>query len=87
MVVLIHDAKAVLLRAWSVRLALIAAFFSAAEVALPFFAPFAPPKVMAVLAVVASMGAAIARIIAQPSMHETPSTWPEQKEAPDETPT
>jgi hypothetical protein len=66
---LIEDAKTVLLRAWSIRLALLAAVFSAAEVALPFFAPFVPPKTMAILALLASTGAAIARLVAQPTMH------------------
>lgn len=65
---LIEDAKTVLLKAWSVRLALLGAVFSAAEVALPFFAPFVPAHTMAILAVVASAGAAIARVVAQPSM-------------------
>lgn len=65
---LIDDAKTVLLKAWSVRLALLGAVFSAAEVALPFFAPFVPPHTMAILAVVASAGAAIARVVAQPAM-------------------
>ena len=67
---LIADAKTVILKAWSIRLALLAAVFSAAEVALPFFAPFVPPHTMAILAVVASSGAAIARVIAQPKMHD-----------------
>jgi len=66
---LINDAKTVLLKAWSIRLALLAAVFSAAEVALPFFAPFVPPKTMAVLALLASTGAAIARLVAQPALH------------------
>ena len=66
---LIQDAKTVLLKAWSVRLALLAAVFSAAEVALPFFAPFLPPHTMAILAVFASAGAAVARVVAQPKMH------------------
>ena len=66
---LIEDAKTVLMKAWSIRLALLAAAFSAAEVALPFFAPFVPPKTMAVLALIASAGAAIARVVAQPTMH------------------
>jgi hypothetical protein len=67
---LIEDAKSVLLKAWSVRLALLAALFSAAEVALPFFAPFVPAHTMAILALFASSGAAIARVVAQPKMHE-----------------
>ena len=65
---LIDNAKEVLLKAWSVRLALLGAMFSAVEVSLPFFAPLelVPPGTMAILAMVASSGAAIARIIAQP---------------------
>lgn len=63
---LVKDAKRVLLHAWSIRLALLSAFFSAAEVALPYFAPFMPEHSMAILAIVTSSGAAIARIIAQP---------------------
>ncbi len=67
---LIEDAKSVMLKAWSVRLALLGAAFSAAEVALPFFGPFLPEKTMAVMALLASMGAALARVIAQPSIHD-----------------
>jgi len=66
---LIQDAKTVMLKAWSVRLALLGAAFSAAEVSLPFFAPFVPEHTMAILSVVASCGAAIARVVAQPTMH------------------
>ena len=66
---LIPDWRLILRKAWSVRLAVLAAAFSAAEVALPFFTPFFPPKTMAVLAALASTGAVIARIWAQPAMH------------------
>lgn len=66
---LIPDWRLILRKAWSVRLAVLAAAFSAAEVALPFFTPFFPDRTMAVLAVLASTGAVIARIWAQPSMH------------------
>ena len=67
---IIENAKSVLLKAWSVRLALLGAFFSAVEVALPFFEPLniLPPRSMAILALVASAGAAVARIVAQPKM-------------------
>ena len=65
---LINDAKTVLLKAWSVRLALITALLSAAEVALPFFTDLIPPNTMAILAVLTSAGAAVARVIAQPVM-------------------
>lgn len=70
MISFIPDWRKVLEQAWSVRLAFLAATFSAAEVALPFFTPFFPPKTMAVMAVLASTGAVIARIWAQPAMHK-----------------
>lgn len=65
---LVEDAKTILLKAWSVRLALLGAVFSAAEVALPYFDAFIPKHTMALLAVLASSGAAIARVIQQQSI-------------------
>ena len=64
---LVDDAKTILFKAWSVRLALLSAVLSAAEVALPYFTGFVPPGTMAILAIVTSSGAAIARIVAQPA--------------------
>ena len=64
---LIEDAKHVFMKAWSIRLALLSAIFSAAEVALPFFTEFVPPHTMAMLAVFTSAGAAVARLVAQPN--------------------
>jgi len=64
---LIDNAREVLLKAWSIRLALLSALLSAMEVALPFFTDFVPPNTMAVLAVLTSAGAAIARLVAQPN--------------------
>ena len=63
---LIDNAREVLLKAWSIRLALLSAVLSAAEVALPFFTTFIPPNTMAILAVLTSAGAALARLVAQP---------------------
>lgn len=63
---LIEDAREVLLKAWSIRLALLSALLSAAEVALPFFTDLIPPHTMAILAVLTSAGAAVARLVAQP---------------------
>lgn len=73
---LIEDAKTVFLKAWSVRLSLLAALLSAAEVSLPFFAPWMPEHVMAILAVLVGAGAAIARIVAQPTMHQPKEPTP-----------
>lgn len=72
MMELIEDARNVMLKAWSVRLALLSALLSAAEVALPYFAPFIPEHTMAILAIFTSAGAAVARIVAQPAMHSKP---------------
>jgi len=67
---LIPDAKAVLKKAWSVRLGIIAGLFSGAEVIVPFFADAMPRNVFAVLSFIAVMGAVIARFVAQPRMRD-----------------
>lgn len=67
---IIDNWNEVLKKAWSIRLALLSALFSAAEVALPFFGDFVPPHTMAILAVMTSAGAAISRIVAQPELHK-----------------
>ena len=69
---LIQDAKTVLFKAWhsSVRLAVLSAVFSAAEVSPPDFTGLIPPHTMALLAVFTSAGAAAARLVAQPQMYE-----------------
>ena len=72
---LIDNWKSVLLRAWSARLALLAAAFSAAEVALPYLTDFVPPHAMAILSILTAAGAALSRIVAQPAMrNESQST-------------
>lgn len=65
---LIDNAGEVLKKAWSIRLSILSAIFSAAEVCLPFFTDFVPPHVMAVIAVFAAAGAAAARLVAQPKI-------------------
>jgi hypothetical protein len=65
---LIDNAGEVLKKAWSIRLSILSAIFSAAEVALPFFTDFVPPHVMAMIAVFTAAGAAAARLIAQPKI-------------------
>lgn len=66
---LIDNWRKVLKSAWSMRLAMLTALFSAAEVALPFFVDFVPPRTMAIMATITAAGAAIARVIAQPELH------------------
>lgn len=67
---LIPNAKAVLRKAWSVRLGIIAGFFSAAEVVVPFFADTMPRNLFAALSFLAVMGAVVARFVAQPRIND-----------------
>lgn len=69
---LIEDAKTVLLRAWSVRLALLSAFFSGAEalsLVLPYLGGIFPQHVLAGLGALAALGTIGVRVLAQPAMH------------------
>lgn len=67
---LIADARRLWLRFWSVRLSLLSALLSAAEFALPLIpdgvAEFIGRGKFAAAAFAISMGAAVARIVAQP---------------------
>lgn len=65
---LLPDWRQVLRRAWSVRLSVVAAVFTAAEVVVPIFSDVLPRGLFVVLAFSASIGAAIARLVAQPEM-------------------
>lgn len=67
---LIPDWRRVLRMAWSVRLAALAGLLSAAEAVLPWFAGDMPLAWFAVLSAVASIGAVVARLLAQPRMHQ-----------------
>jgi len=66
---LLDDWRRVARRAWSFRFSLIAAAFTAAEVVIPLFGDVLPRGVFVLLAFSASIGAAIARLVAQPEMH------------------
>ena len=63
---LLEDWKAILKKAWSVRLALIAAFFSGLQTILPLLDPGYKSVWFAVLSFFAAGGAIASRIIAQP---------------------
>lgn len=67
---LIDDWKRVIKRAWSVRLAILAALFSAGEVALPFFVADMPRGIAAGLSVICCVGGLWARIVAQPELRK-----------------
>lgn len=64
---LIEDWRRVLRRAWSIRMILLAGFFSGLEVAVPFLETLVPlPRgVFALLAFVATNAAFVTRLMAQ----------------------
>lgn len=70
---LLDDWRRVLRRAWSIRFSLLAAAFTAAEVVVPLFGDVLldvmPRGAFVLLAFAASIGATVARIVAQPEMH------------------
>lgn len=70
--ILVPQWRAVVRQAWSVRLALLSAALSAAEFALQYLPPWIMiwigPGRFAALAFTVSMAAALARIVAQPSL-------------------
>lgn len=62
---LIPDWRRVLSKAWSIRLAAVAALLSGCEVVLPLFGDAIPRNIFAVLSFLAVVGAMIARLVAQ----------------------
>jgi membrane protein YdbS with pleckstrin-like domain len=67
---LLPDWKRVARKAWSVRLGLLAALLGAAEVGIQLFAVSRPTPYLAMAAAVLSLAASIARLVAQPRMHD-----------------
>ena len=61
---------AVLRKAWSVRLLLLAAVLTGVEAVLPFFVPKEPSIWFALVTFTVVCGALIARFVAQPKMHD-----------------
>lgn len=66
---LLPDWRRILRQAWSIRFSLLAAVLTAAEVVMPLFGDSLPRGLFVVLALAASIGATVARIVAQPEMH------------------
>ena len=62
---IIPNWREVLKWAWSIRLAALAAVLSGVEIALPFFAESFPAGIFAGLSFLATVGAFIARFVAQ----------------------
>ena len=67
---LLDDWRRVARQAWSFRFSLVAAVFTAAEVIVPLFSDVLPRGLFVLLAFSASIGAAIARLVAQPEMRQ-----------------
>lgn len=67
---LLPDWKRVARKAWSVKFALMAAVLGAAEVGVQLFAAVRPTPYLAMAAAVCSLAASIARLVAQPRMHD-----------------
>lgn len=65
---LIPDWKRILRRAWSLRLMALSGLLSGCEVILPLFVDTLPRNVFAALAMLAAIGAGVARVVAQPAM-------------------
>jgi hypothetical protein len=68
-IVLLEDWRKIARRAWSIRLSIVAAVFTAAEVVVPLFGDALPRGVFVLLAFIASIGATVARLLAQPEVH------------------
>jgi hypothetical protein len=62
---LVDDWQSVLKKAWSVKLIVLAALFSGAEVVLPYFADAFPHDLFAALSGLTASAALVARICAQ----------------------
>ena len=60
------DWKAILMKAWSIRLAALAAVLNGAEVVVPLFADSVPRNLFALLSFITVVAAMVARIVAQP---------------------
>jgi hypothetical protein len=67
---LVDNWKAVAVKAWSMRLVVLAAILSGAEVALPLFSDAVHRGTFAALSIVVSLGAAVSRLVAQPKLHQ-----------------
>ena len=67
---LLHNWRRVLLCAWSSRLIVLAAALSGLEVVLPLFAAAMPAGWFAIASFAATAAALVARVVAQPSIHQ-----------------
>lgn len=78
---IINDWKWFVRKAWSIRLAVLAAVLSGCEIVLPLFVDTMPRNLFAVLSMLAAIGAGVARVIAQPKMErrKAPRNVPDER--------
>lgn len=67
---LVYDWQRVLRYGWSIRLIVLAGLLSGAEVVLPLFDDAIPRSLFAVLSLLVTVGAVVARVVAQPKMYD-----------------
>lgn len=70
MIKLVKDPKKVARKSWSFRLSVVAAVFSGLEMALPLFSDAMPRHVFLIASILVALGSALARLVAQPEMHD-----------------
>lgn len=68
---LVSNWKEIIRKAWSVRLAALAAVLAALEVALPLLEDSIPHGLFAALSLVASKAAVVSRVVDQENLNET----------------
>ena len=66
---LLPDWQNILRRAWSIRFSILATVFTTVEVLVPVFGEALPRGMFVLLALAASIGATVSRLLAQPGMH------------------
>ena len=67
---LIDNWRTVAKLSWAVRLSILSAVFSALEITFQLFRGLVPPLVFASIASALAVGAAVARVVHQASIHE-----------------
>lgn len=67
---LIDDASKVARRAWSMRLIYVSILLGAVDMAMPYFEPEQPSRAFGALAMIVSVAAGVARLVAQPKMRD-----------------
>ncbi len=66
---LVEEWRVIARKAWSFRLLVLAAVLSGWEVILPYFGDVIPRGIFTGLSFVVTCGAMVARVVAQPRMH------------------